>query len=118
MKDLERIRAFARTVLREYVSACGAAGEAASHHEASRATVANELLDLLDSLPAPAPVTTEWDLAIDGDDATGPTTRRLRVPGGWLYQVEHHMQIEPIEARPGQNCYGWHAPVFVPEVRS
>jgi hypothetical protein len=40
--------------------------------------------------------------------------RRLVVPGGWLYQVEHHQRMEPIAAESGHWIYGWHAPVFVP----
>lgn len=42
--------------------------------------------------------------------------RRLRVPGGWLYQVVHHAFVEPVDGKPGQWLYGWHAPVFVPDV--
>lgn len=41
--------------------------------------------------------------------------RRLKVPGGWLYQVEHRFFLDPVESRPGFWAHGWHAPVFVPE---
>lgn len=43
--------------------------------------------------------------------------RRLAVPGGWLYQVEHHQRMEPIANESGHWIYGWHAPVFVPVPR-
>lgn len=52
-----------------------------------------------------------WE-AVEGAD---PLTRRLRVPGGWLYQTEHGAFVDPVEARPGYWMNGWHPPVFVPE---
>lgn len=41
--------------------------------------------------------------------------RRLRVPGGWLYQTECSMHVEPVANVPGYNLWGYHPPVFVPD---
>ena len=56
-----------------------------------------------------------WEQYASGSDGND-NVRRLRVPGGWLYQVEHHAFVDPVEARPGHWIHGWHAPVFVPDV--
>lgn len=43
--------------------------------------------------------------------------RRVRVPGGWLYQAERHDWTEVQRAgEPASITSGWHPPVFVPEV--
>lgn len=56
-------------------------------------------------------MTNAWELLADCD----PVVRRMLVPGGWLYQVEHHQTMHPISAEPGHYVLGWHAPVFVPD---
>jgi hypothetical protein len=47
----------------------------------------------------------------------GDGIRRLKVPGGWLYQVESTTYVEMIEPNPSAGYYehGWHTPVFVPD---
>lgn len=49
------------------------------------------------------------------EEITGadPRTRRMAVPGGWLYQVEHQTHIEANSERSGYWIICWHAPVFV-----
>lgn len=44
----------------------------------------------------------------------GVDVRRLRVPGGWLYQVELEDRTESTHTdQPTTFRYGWNAPVFV-----
>lgn len=44
-----------------------------------------------------------------------PTTRRLRVPGGWLYMVALDSRSTTVMAdHPDYFHHGWHPPVFVP----
>jgi hypothetical protein len=69
-------------------------------------------LDAFDAAPAAAPV---WDLI---EMPTGqPNVRRLRIPGGWLYQVELDERVySEASDGPGPDYTreGWHPPVFVP----
>ncbi len=53
----------------------------------------------------------EWEILIptvNADDAP-PSVRRLAVPGGWLYQIEHYELLSG--TRRVTRC--WHPPVFV-----
>jgi hypothetical protein len=45
------------------------------------------------------------------DSGDSPAVRRLSVPGGWLYQVEHFVRVDDLDeiAR-----IEWFPPVFVP----
>lgn len=42
------------------------------------------------------------------------TGRRLRVPGGWLYQIEGG-DVTTVSGNPIYERIGWHQPVFVPD---
>lgn len=56
-----------------------------------------------------------WEIIIPIGGGDG--VRRLRIVGGWLYQSERSNFCEPLrEGEPGFSEYGWHPPVFVPEV--
>lgn len=47
--------------------------------------------------------------------ATGPDVRRLRISGGWLYQVQLYEDITNASSEhPNHQRHGWHPPVFVP----
>lgn len=48
----------------------------------------------------------EWIKVSDG-----PPTRRMKVPGGWLYQVAE----QEWNAYGGARTVGWTSPCFVPE---
>jgi hypothetical protein len=111
----ETIRVYAQGLVDHagaIVRDCGVAG---GHDEATRAAVGQELLALLAKLPtAISPTSTNaWQLLADTD----PLARRMRVSSGWLYQVEHVVIVNPVDARPGFYAFGWHAPTFVPELR-
>lgn len=56
----------------------------------------------------------KWETVSEstGDDSASGV-RRLRVPGGWLYQVEAKVEVDELDAI---SRIGWSAPVFVPSV--
>jgi hypothetical protein len=57
-----------------------------------------------------------WEIVME---SAHESIRRFRVPGGWLYQVQSTVTIEPqAHGEPATIQYGWHPPVFVPEVKS
>lgn len=56
-----------------------------------------------------------WESVLGGGE---DSVRRMRVPGGWLYQVALVTTIEHHEhGKAGSVIYGWQPPVFVPEVK-
>jgi len=59
----------------------------------------------------------EWEIVVDSsnDDGAPPGVRRLAIHGGYLYQVEHYVQIGNLSGKVVHQ--EWHAPVFVPFVR-
>lgn len=58
------------------------------------------------------PTTKKWETVISPKHETGAPSgvRRMRVPGGYLYQVEHHTETDDDSIV----WVEWSQPVFVP----
>jgi hypothetical protein len=56
-----------------------------------------------------------WSDVLSEGGRDAPRCRRLCVPGGWLYQIEHISVSESnLHDQPRITTFGWHPPVFVP----
>lgn len=55
---------------------------------------------------------TKWQTVVPSNGSPDePAVRRLAVPGGYLYQVEHFAQVDDLDAI---TRIEWFTPVFVP----
>lgn len=59
------------------------------------------------------PTGDKWEVVHDVD---WERVRRMRISGGWLYQVELDANTQLPDGSTASVLVGWHAPIFVPEV--